>query len=84
MRSLVNASLFTDAQKIKAERMKYALELVYSCKEVSITNCKKWIRVKVHNAVVRDRKQLQQLEQDWANQGITKINTGQGVIYHVA
>ncbi len=84
MKSLVNASLFTDAQKVKAERMKLALEMVYSCEEVSITNCKKWIRVKVHNAIIRDKKNLGLLEQDWTKDGITKVNTNQGVIYHVA
>ena len=84
MKSAVNASLFSDVQKLKAERMKLALEMVYSCEEVSITNCKKWIRVKVHKALIRDRKKLRQLEQDWSNDGITKVHTNQGVIYHVA
>lgn len=83
MRSIANASLFTDQQKVKAERVKMALEMVYSCTEVSITNCKKWIRVKVHAGQVRDRKNLALLEQDWAAQGITKTLTNQGVIYHV-
>jgi len=84
MKSAVNSSLFTDAQKIRAERMKLALEMVYSCEEVSITNCKKWIRVKVHKPVVRDKKNLALLEKDWTNEGITKVHTAQGVIYHVA
>lgn len=83
-KSAINASRFSDTQKLKAERMKLALELVYSCEEVSITNCKKWIRVKVHKATVRDKKQLSLLENDWTNQGITKVHTNQGVIYHVA
>lgn len=84
MRSAINASLFTNAQKVKAERVKLALELVYSCKEVTITNCKKWIRVKVHKGIVRDKKNLSILEQDWAMQGISKVHTNQGIIYHVA
>lgn len=84
LRSAVNASLFSDAQKLKAERMKLALEMVYSCEEVSITNCKKWIRVKVHKGTVRDKKTLKVLEADWTTDGITKVHTNQGVIYHVA
>lgn len=84
MKSLVNASRFSESQKLKAERMKLALEMVYSCEEVSITNCKKWIRVKVHNAIVRNKKDLALLEKDWTTEGITKVNTNQGVIYHVA
>ena len=83
LRSAVNASLFSDAQKVKAERMKLALELVYAAKEISITNCKKWIRVKVHGGVVRDKKVLKELENDWTNDGITKSVTAQGVIYHL-
>jgi len=84
MKSAVNASLFTDAQKIKAERMKVALEMVFSCEEVTITNCKKWIRVKVHKGNVRDKKNLALLEKDWTNDGITKVQTNQGIIYHVS
>jgi len=84
MKSAVNASHFTDKQKVKAERVKLALELVYSCKQVSITYCKKWVRVKVHSGVVRDRKNLKELELQWANEGINKVLTSQGIIYHVA
>ncbi len=84
MKSAVNASLHTDSQKLKAERVKLALELVYSCEEVTITNCKKWIRVKVHKAIVKDRKNLRLLESDWTAQGFTKVFTNQGVIYHVS
>jgi hypothetical protein len=83
MKSVVNASLFTESQKIKAERVKLALEMVYSCEDVTITNCKKWIRVKVHNGKVRDRRNLGLFEQDWTAAGITKMLTGQGIIYRV-
>ena len=84
MKSAVNASLYSDSQKLKAERVKLALELVYSCEEVTITNCKKWIRVKVHKATVKDRKNLRLLETDWTAQGFTKVYTNQGIIYHVS
>ena len=83
LKSAVNASRFSDSQKLRAERMKLGLELVYSAEEVSITNCKKWIRVKVHKATVKDRKHLALLESDWALEGITKVFTNQGVIYHI-
>jgi len=79
----INASRFTDSQKLKAERIKLVLELVYSAKEISITNCKKWIRVKVHDGYVKDKKNLKLLESDWADNGVTKNLTTQGVIYHV-
>lgn len=83
MKSAVNASLFTDAQKLKAERVKLALELVYSCEEVKITNCKTWIRVKVIKGTIRDRRNLRLLESDWTSQGIEKVFTNQGIIYRV-
>ena len=82
LNSAKNECRFNSKQKIKAESVKYALELVYSAEEVSITYCKKWIRVKVHNGRVRDRANLRLLESDWTNQGITKTNTAQGIIYH--
>jgi hypothetical protein len=83
MKSAVNASRFTDAQKLKAERVKLALELVYSCEEVKITNCKTWIRVKVLKGLIRDRKNLRLLESDWNKDGIKKVFTDQGIIYRV-
>lgn len=82
-KSLCNASKFTNEQHIRAERVKLALELVYSCEEVSVTNCEKWIRVKVHKAKVVDPKTLALLENDWAIKGITKMITNQGIIYRV-
>ena len=74
-RSAENAGRFSDKQKAKAESMKYALELVYSAKEISITFCKKWIRVKVHNPVVRDKKNLALLESDWTKSNVVKVHT---------
>ncbi len=83
-KSAVNASRFSDAHKIRAERMKLALELVYSCEVVTIDNCKKWIRVKVHKAMIRDRKNLRLLESDWHLQGVEKVFTKQdAIIYRV-
>ena len=83
LKSAVNASRFSDSQKLRAERMKLALEMVYAAEQVSITNCKKWIRVKVHKGTISNRKQLRLLESDWDSEGITKVYTDQGVIYHV-
>lgn len=85
MKSAINASRFTPEQKIKAERVKLALELVYSSSvEVPlITFCKTWIRVKVFTKVVRDRKQLRFLEEGWELENIKKYPTPQGIIYRV-
>lgn len=83
MKSLVNASRFTDTQHLLAQRVKLGLEMVYSCEEVTIDNCKKWIRVKVHKARVIDPQNLNLLESDWASKGVSKVVTDQGVIYRV-
>ena len=83
IKSYANSTNYSEAQKVKAERIKLGLEMVYSCNEVSITYCKKWIRVKVHNGIVKDKKNLALLEQDWANENVTKVFTNQGIIYHV-
>ena len=83
MRSAVNATHFSNTQKVKAERVKLALELVYSGSAFTIDYTKKHIRVKVHNAAVRDRKNLKELETEWNDQGIEKVATGQGIIYRI-
>ena len=81
MRNIVNASRFTDALKLRAERMKLALEMVYAAKAVHVNFRKTKIAVKVDAGTVRDRKNLALLEQDWEKQGVTKTLSAQGVIY---
>ena len=83
MNHAINASRFTDAQKLKAERVKLALEMVYSADDFSITNNKTFIRVKVHNGIVRNKKMLVLFEADWAKDGISRKLTKQGIIYCV-
>lgn len=83
MRSAVNSTTFSDAQKLKAERVKLALELVYSAEKVFIEYRKKFISVKVHKAQVRDRKGLAMLEMCYANEGLEKVRTAQGITYRI-
>jgi hypothetical protein len=83
MRSAVNSTTFSDAQKLKAERVKLALELVYSAEKVFIEYRKKFISVKVHKAQVRDRKGLAMLEMCYANEGLEKVKTAQGITYRI-
>jgi hypothetical protein len=83
MNHAINASRFSDAQKLKAERVKLALEMVYSCEKVLIHNNKTFIRVKVIGGTIRDRKTLRLLESDWDKEGIKRILTEQGIIYRV-
>jgi len=81
MRNIVNASHFTEADKIRAERMKMVLGLVYAAKGIYVNFRKTKIAVKVDSPFVKDRSQLKLLEQDWEKQGVTKTQSAQGVIY---
>jgi hypothetical protein len=84
MRSAVNSSLFSDSQKLRAERVKLALELVYNADKFYIEFRKKFIIVKVEKPRVKDRKTLALLEQDYESEGIDKVLTKQGFIYRIA
>lgn len=83
MRSAVNSTTFSDAQKLKAERVKLALEMVYSAEKVYIEFRKKFISVKVQKPQVRDRKGLVLLEMCYQNEGLEKVKTAQGVTYRI-
>lgn len=83
MRNIVNMSQYSESDKIRAERMKLALELVYSAKSVYIAFGKKGISLKVDGADVRDRKNLKLLEADWTTAGVVKKISPQGVIYRI-
>lgn len=82
-KSAINKTRFDDQQKLRAERVKLALELVYSYQALTLDYTKKHIRVKVSKPNIKDRKNLRQLENDWADQGIIKVFTNQGIIYRV-
>jgi len=83
MRSYENASLYTEAEKNRAERMRMGLTLVYRAKEFHIEYRKKFISVKIDKAMVYDRKSLALLESDYNAIGVVKRVTGQGVTYRI-
>lgn len=76
-------SHYSQAQRTQAERMKLGLELCYYHRDIHINPRKKFISVKVENARVRDRANLQLLEADYERQGIKKVVTDQGVTYRI-
>jgi len=85
MKSYAASTLYTEAQKVRAERMKLGLEMVYTAKSIFITYRKKFVTIKLDQARVRDRKTLALLEQDYTAQGdITKVVTDQGITYRIA
>ena len=69
--------------RVRAERMKLALELCYSAKNFYINPRGKFITIKIDNPRVKDRANLALLEEDYAAQGITKIVTAQGITYRI-
>lgn len=83
MRNEAGKSTYTEKQRLRAERMRLGLECVYSTTEVHINYRKKFIAVKLSNAIVRDRASVAVLEQDYALEGISKEITPQAIIYRI-
>jgi len=83
MKSIAASSHYSDTEKLRAERMRLALAEVYAAKCVYVTFRKKFIVVKLDNPIVKDRKNLRLLEQDYESEGITKVFTAQGITYRI-
>lgn len=83
MRATAMWSHYTEAERVRAERMKLGLEMVYSAKGVYINPRNKYITIKIDNPTVKDRKNLALLEQDYDKLGVKKVVTAQGVIYRI-
>jgi hypothetical protein len=83
MRAAAMWSHYTEAERVRAERMKLALELCYSARAFYVNPRGRFITIKVENPRVKDRSNLALLEEDYATQGITKIVTAQAVIYRI-
>ena len=83
MRNIVESSHYSEKQKISAERMALALELVYWAKGVHINYRKKFIAVKVDRAYVKNRENLNYLEAEYDALGYKKAATPQGITYRI-
>ena len=84
MRNIANATLYTDKQKIQGERMRLALEILYTGKVYEVTFGKRSLSVKLQSGgIVRDKKALAELEKDWEQLGVFKKQSAQGVQYHL-
>ena len=84
MRNYANSTLYDNATRIRAERMKLVLEMLYAARAVYIAYGKRGVSLKVDRAHVRDRRELAAMEADWAVQGVVKKVSDQGVIYRFA
>lgn len=83
MRNYALGSTYTAAERLRAEQVKLGLECVYSSTEVHINYRKKFIAVKLSNALVRDRASVADLEAFYAQEGIVKRTSAQGTIYRI-
>lgn len=84
MRNHANKTLYTQAQQIRLERIKLALEMVLRGTVYEPSFGKKSASVKVQDgALIADRKMLRVLESDWAKEGIFKKVSAQGFQYHM-
>ncbi len=83
MRAIAMWSHYTDQERVRAERIKIGLEMVYNAKGIHINPRGKFIAVKVDQPQIRDRKNLALLEKDYVSEGITKVLTKQGITYRI-
>ena len=83
MRNYAGKIHYSYKDQTRAERMKLVLELVYTAKDIYINYRAKFIAVKVEGARVADKTSLSELEAEWADQGITKAVSAQGVVYRI-
>lgn len=83
MRSIANQSSYSQAQQVAADRMALVLPMVYKNEGVHINYRQRFIAVKIENAVVKDRKTLKALEEDWGKLGYVKRVSPQAVIYRI-
>ena len=85
MRNIVNKSHYAESVHIRAERMVLALGLCYRAQGIHEAFGKRGVSVKVDRpSFVKDRRNLALLEADWAEQGVVKKVSAQGVIYRFA
>lgn len=79
-----NKSHYTAAQQTRAERLRVALQTIYNGKVYEPSYGVRGISVKVaKGALLRDRKWLRALEEDWTAEGIVKKDSPQGDLYYI-
>ncbi len=86
MRSEVCKHTYSTKQRAKADAIKFALELCYSCRDIYLTYRQRFIAIKVENINRIDKKNLAMLEASWVGDSsviVEKIKTAQGIIYRI-
>jgi hypothetical protein len=83
MKSYAASTFYSEKEKIAAERVRLALELVYKSSEVFVTYRKKFVSIKLNKPFVRNRTDLVSLEQEFEKRGYIKATTEQGITYRI-
>lgn len=84
MQSAINATSFTQAKCLAAQRMVVALGLCYSSPLIVLNYRKTMASVKVAKPFeLRDRKGLRALEKQWEALGYKKKDSPQGFSYQI-
>jgi len=82
MRNLANKSHYSAQTHVRVQRMVMALDHCYSARAIHEAFGKNGVSIKIDRpGGVRDRVNLRLLEQDWAQAGVTKKVSAQGIIY---
>jgi hypothetical protein len=82
-RNTNNKSHFPQTIQNQITRMLTVMDMVYVAKGVYEAYGKKGVSIKIDGAVVKDRKNLVALEQEWTAKGFVKKVSPQGVIYRL-
>lgn len=83
-KSYAASTHYTEKERVRAERMKLGLEMVYSTRiPIEVTYRNKFIAIKLDSPKVRDRQTLKLLEADYDKAGIVKVESNCGVIYRI-
>ena len=82
-RNTNNKSHYPQSVQAQITRMLTVMDMVYAAKGIYEAYGKKGVSIKVDGAVVKDRKNLRELEAEWTVKGFVKKISPQGVIYRL-
>lgn len=83
IKNYANSTHYSDAEKLAIDRIKSGLELCYYGTKMYTSFRKKFATIKIEGADVKNQRNLKILEEDYAERGITKVVSAQGVIYRI-
>lgn len=83
MRNSVNKTIWPDSVHQRVQRMLSVLDMLYAG-NIYEAYGRRRVSIKIDRPTVRDRRWLNLMEQEWAEQGVVKTVTPQGILYKVA